>query len=507
MRNEPPPANTPAIAAPAASAVRGLYEKGGSLSNFNIRASLSKLDDNNFKKIRPDQAEYYLRPVRLNSKIRRDLEKLEKHNEVIEAMCHEIDKGNWEAISHLSMARTHPPGTELHETRIKDMLYYAYAAGRISRAEFNTAQMVLNVKEQFEGEIQPDYIGKMGGKRVKGKLPMQEQETEIFKIFDKQNGNELSAEGEEYLYQVADNLERQHKRYGTPVHFDKDTCVEKMENAIRQMPENLQMFYYIQNDGNRHDPFFQELFKQEQMPYSGAPSPSSDGDEEHQYLYSPSSGMLHEMMKQFSPYPVEPVLCLGTVGGDELANLHMQGFHPSSILDDRVTSNHIAPHGIPTGRLFASMHDEHFHCMIMSYHSPLQRKICCVTLPKAVLAAADPGASFEKLFSEKITEQLADMPSLRPHISEPQDFLAQAMGRAVDALLQSPMHQQSGVISLNSAENYQRIVNFQQKCLTQVKATRTGPMLFQNLGQLSWEAVENSIGQYRAQIGSTEDRH
>ncbi|HEY4542531.1 MAG TPA: hypothetical protein VIG66_09200 [Noviherbaspirillum sp.] len=496
---EPRSGNALAVPAAASPAFRDRYEKGGSLANFNIHASLAKLDDVNFKKITPDQAEYFLRPVRLNSKIKSDLKKLERHTETIEAMCVEIDRGNWKAISHLSMSRAHPPKSELHDVRIKDMLFYAYAAGRISRAEFNTAHMVLNVKEQFEGEILPQYEGKVGGKRVKGILPMQNQETEIVRMFEKNGG--LTGEGEEYLAEVADNLERQHNRYGTPRGFEKETCMEKLEAAVRQLPENLQMFYYIQNDGNRHDSFFQELFKQEQMPYSAAPSPSGQGDEIHKYLYSPSSGMLYEMMKQFSLHPVEPALCLGTIGGGELASLHMQGFHPSSVADDRVKSNHIAPHGVPTGRLFAAMHDEHFHCMLMSYHSPIQRKICCVVLPNAVHRATDVSAPFEKAFAEKLVEQLADMPSLRPHHLEPQDFLEQAMRRAVFALLDSPEYLENGTISANLFENYARIVDFQQKCLEHVKATRTGPMPFQNMGALRWDVVENNIAEYRQQLG------
>jgi len=289
---------------PEQSEIPTFYSKKGKLEHLDIHSLLEELEDARYKEIKRDDPIYYLRLIRKNVDIPEALRSLAKPEmmPIIEALCREIDAGNWNAINHHYMRQTYPDNAELHDIRVKDMLFYAFAANRISLAEFGTAHMVLNVKEQYGLEITPEYGDKgLLGKGVKSEIPARLEKFEMHPMFHEDG--KLTDSGITYLNDVVANVEELHeefRKHGVPVEFDRAAWFDNLKKAFKETPRNLQMFFKIDNSlsikqlqdkTSNSDAYWQSLICAKEMPLFAAPDRElrkEIGMDINKHIYSPS---------------------------------------------------------------------------------------------------------------------------------------------------------------------------------------------------------------------------
>lgn len=453
---------THAISTSQASPLASFYKKEGKLSTLDIDAFLSQCDDQRYKTIRPENPAYYLRMVRRNAVIKTALRNLANPVclEKIESLCKDIDKGEWSAVCHDYMERCHPDDHNLHDVRIKDMLLYAYAANRISRAEFYTALTRLDIEEQFEREKPPEYQFVDSNEFPNFSINTLAQQADVMevKLFESINAGakELSDGGYDYLSLASDNLTRLNEEKDCmPSGFDASDWFDRAKTACATIPENLQVFFQIaftsQLPGSgdspqrsNHNKYWEEQVSPLQMPFASMPLERSEHDLPGTFtriICVPSPAVMQEFLELLKPNAsVHPVHCLGTVGAETLADLHLRGFHPVLTRDDRVKTNLLAPHHVPAGALYAAMHDAHFHCMAATFYTKQQRQFLCSTVPFVVRNRIDDSSEFEKQVAHHMVAHFADLPrlagkgvTLDEHVRDSFEFIANelAAGRVI----------------------------------------------------------------------------
>jgi hypothetical protein len=221
-----------------------------------------------------------------------------------------------------------------------------------------------------------------------------------------------------------------------------------------------------------------------QIPLAAAPEEPDSMEKEKisNYLYEPSSGMLHEFRVAWSPDPLHPVYCLGSAG-ELLAEVHLQGRHIVSIRDDRIKSNLLIQHGHVSSHLDGIRHDENFHCMTASEYTAEQREMCCRTLPDAIKRAANPADPYESVLAKRIAAELSDLSVALAKHYQPQHFLVNAAKRALLKIkLESTRHEKT-VISSKLFENCEPDLAFMEKALNEIKRTPTRSVTPSTLGQ------------------------
>jgi len=499
---------------PEQGEVPSLYSKKGKLEDLDIHSLLKELKDDRYNDIKRDEPIYYLRLIRKNVDIPEDLRKLAKPEmmPMIEALCREIDAGNWSAISHHYMRQTYPHNPELHDIRVKDMLFYAFAANRISLAEFGTAHMVLNIKEQYGLEIGPEYGDKaLLGKGVKSPIPAQLEEFEMHPLFDEDS--KLTTPGIAYLNDVVANVEELYEEFreqGVPVEFDREVWFDNLKKYFQETLQNLQMFFKINNSLSiehlRHktgnsEGFWQSMICAKKMPLFAAPDRElrkEIGMDINKHIYSPSLAVVFAFLTQLrSEEIVKPVLCVGNIGGRELGVLHKARLHIVAILDDRAKSNHISPHGHKAGALYIFIHDVS-HCMFLLLHTQMQRNICCETFPNAIDKSVAPKDKFEAYLADRMIEAITDLPSLVPQVMNPEHFLEIGFKGAAIQLQDDLFPKEEFFDFLNADQKKNKTIAFLEKCLKEIKNTRPEGLSWESLGQnQSWEVVENCLDEIR----------
>ena len=505
--------------------------------DFDIDSLLRKLHDDHYKKIEPDDPAYYLRLIRKNRPIREALGVLAqpKMQPIIKAFYKEIESGNWNAVSHNYMKETYPNNPELHDIRVKDMLFYAFAAANHIRpgdrkllAEFGTAHMVLNVREQFGLEIRPEYEDSSIAKGFKTQVPARLEKFEMHKLFNEDG--KLTDPGIAYLNNMVANIEKLHEEFkerGIPVEFDRAAWFNNLEKAFKEIPPNLQIFFDIPNSKPieelkdiRHDPdaYWQSRICAKEMPLFAAPDPElgkKAGMDINKHIYSPSVAIifafLEQLREQIQPGEfVHPVFCLGLAGGRESASLHKRRFHTVAIMDDRTKSNQIDGHRhiydvggrYEMGALYNFMH-EISHSMYVTLHSQRQIDLCCETFPKAIDKSVATNKDntkdkFEEYLAKRMIEELTDFPSLVPQAMNPEHFLQIGFRGAAIPLQNDLFPKEDFFDSFDADQKKNKTIAFLKKCLNEIKNTHPKGLSWQSLGQnQSWQLVENYLDEIR----------
>jgi hypothetical protein len=335
---------------------------------------------------------------------------------------------------------------------IKDILFYAYAAGRISRAEFGTAHMVLNVKEQCDLEIRPGYQDNVLGKTKGEKFQLPAKKTR-FMLADIRDPDtfEITPYGQKYLDTVASNLLASSYAPSLPQGTTQEDLSDKLAYLSGDLPSNMNMLVVIQETPppcvpemtpdrikqEAEDPhlFFDRQTSAIQMPFNASPiAVQADGKIGNDRIYVPTSGMLSASLELLSASVVKPVYILGRISSRQLAKVHREGFHPVIIRDTRVQSNYLAPHGHMAGALDAAMHDECFHCVAASTYTPAQREACSHELVEAIDDAMKRADAFALQSAERVIAALTDLAVTSPINMGPESFLVAACKKSFQEL-------------------------------------------------------------------------
>jgi hypothetical protein len=495
--------------------------------NFDIRKNvLANMDDVHYQGVQLDNAGYYLVPVRKNTAISIAVDALSVLEKEMEALCVEIDKGNWEEVSHLypqklsdgakkrydakirEIAQKRNISEEqkmswqnkkgLHEIYVKDMLLYVHAAGRISDEEHITAHGVLNKKEQFEQEIDPEYAGLSLPKGEKCKLPSRKEKTEMFSLFE-ENGQKFTPAGHQYLQQVLDNLQKQYEQDDFPRgrKFDRNEWERNLTRVWREnVPRNLQVFFRIENkhiaEAEAADRWWQSSVTSLQMPLAAVPKKHqtehgrfyfSSGMEDD-FFHLPSGGLNLEYLKLIDSHPVKPKPCLGSIGDRKFGKAHDMGCHLVATRDIRTLSNPLVLHEHMAGALHAYMHDFLVHPMYATAYPQERRTLCGSTFPDIVDTATEKDNEFEEKNGGKIIANLVDMAYHDAHLLEIQEFLLLAIETA-DELKNPP-----------TLEDYKKCVIFVKKIMDGIKNGSTPKLPQQTLGQTyDWDMIEKFIAE------------
>jgi len=337
-------------------------------------------------------------------------------------------------------------------------------------------------------------------------LPARPENWRFFDIFS-EDGNELSPDGRAYLKTVANNLIREKH---LPREVEPDELVQELAHCLRGVPPNLRMGMQVESsvrgtpevkrfvpaapgqdpadvaETNRRilqfnleaaaqrkrdwaeDPglFWADQLNPSQAPFNASPDPVVAPElMRNTHLYIPSSAVMASALQIFNAQAL-PAFCLGRLSTRQLAELHVRGFHPVIMRDERIGSNYSNPHGYAAGALHASMHDEFFHCMALSRYTVEQRKVCGETLFNLVDAEVDDNNPVEKAFGDDVLAALADMANRDPVGRGPAYFLASAMQAAM-----APHRKaiRDGSIEPSTAwNNVKSCVEFQQRLWTQL---------------------------------------
>lgn len=369
------------------------------------------------EEIWPPNPAFFWKQVRANAALKSAFRTMPQHIDKIEVLCDHIDVGEWGEVKH-----------DVDGVRAADMLYFAYAAGRISSLEFSTALNILNVREQYGLEVSPKYFDKtLPGGPIS--LPAHEAKWEFVDLLEGEGDHRTwTPDGLAYVARVADNLIEDNfwvKNTG------REELKRKLMDGIERLPDNLQCGMMItgfspvdptpprskatavQQHEREERPevaSFADHLDESQFPFNvsrGANAPAQTSKED--VLYVPSSGLMVVAFSTFAASTVWPAPCLGRVSSRQLAELHVRGFHPVITRDDRIKSNHTNPHDIPTGALDAALHDEFFHCLTLSRYTEAQRHACGKTLFDMVAAEIKKADEVVKAYGEVVLNDLADM--------------------------------------------------------------------------------------------------
>lgn len=325
--------------------------------------------------IRPDEPLFYFRFVQRNEAIKKALIKIDNDQRLqaeVRTLSTAVTSGNWDhpILSHTDIKSRFP--NEQPEIHIKDIAFYAYWNGEISRHDFHTVISKLNLAEQFGMEIPSRY--------TRGKeefdLPRLEGDIRTLRLFD-ENKN-VTPEGECYFAVLEDTADS----------FTKTFNREKFVERLRQMPANMQVVFDVQNideDKVESTDGLKWAFRQ----YGNEWVDPLFFERQHEGILcftSPSYGVMYEFMAQCTLLPtqkaiVQPVMCLGSSGSDMERELHANGWHQVVAYDTRVKSNMVDIHNRRPGVYLGERHDSVFHPLYASVLSPMNRKLLCTVMP------------------------------------------------------------------------------------------------------------------------------
>lgn len=373
--------------------------------------------------IRPDEPLFYLRCVQLNEPIKQALRKIARDKRLqaeVDALSNAVLSGQWDdpLLSHTEIRRRFPD--EDPPIHIKDIAFYAYWKGALSRIEFHTVISKLNLAEQFGLEVPSRYVSK----DETADLPVVQGDVKTLRLFDENKA--LTAEGENYLI----NVEKHAGLFSQVFEFDG----AKLREKLRQMPQHMQVVFEVGNIAEIPDEL-KWAFGQYQSPIRDPLFNYKQSTEGRISFFSPSYGVIHEFIavcaSDAARRPlVQPLMCLGSPSSRTEGTLHGQGWHPVVAYDTRVDSNLVDIHYHPFGVHFGERHDSIFHTLYVSLVPKVDRDLCSAILPAWIdeIAETEPGFRHS---AEWLIERIADMNMLDNRDGQ---FLRKFLGRNLRTL-------------------------------------------------------------------------
>lgn len=361
---------------------------------IDLEEDLKKLNSKTcFYDMAWDDPLQYLSLVRLNKDIRADLIAVDQSKDKraqSESIAHDLREGRWDSEQIQINFCDDLDQQKQSGAYIKDLLFYAYWQGNITRNEFHTGIHFMNLQEQFSEK--------------EGDLKLS-----IVPIFN--DNRELNDYANKFFINVVDNF----KRRGF-----NDASQNTLLKSLNSCPKNLLFLTQIeftQSDLTEYDQYIRDAtvcnrMLQDQGYFSvgeGGYSKERSKDVTPFSAFFPSYGVLDSLLRNVTPNNtsdeiVKPIMYLGVMGVKKLSELHVNGYHPVAAVDVRVNNGIQCAeiHGYIPGPLFMEEHDTSFHVPFASRFSRSQIETLCKKIPNIV----DQFIEIEKTLCEEKIDSL-----------------------------------------------------------------------------------------------------
>lgn len=314
----------------------------------------------------PDEPRFLMEFIKKNTRIAKDITAIELNQSTLASHIFDLYRQSKPGIIIQCFNELKPS-----KQRVVDFAFYGFLSLQLNYKEFYSFSCLCLLYDQF-----------CSGRCVTYKSNKQNEQSFVSISLGNTGVLEeksfINTEGEltDFFYKFNDDLIRCCKKERYPFNAGK------FKTLISKIPRYLNGVYTVLNSDYKDSLPENLLVDWNWMPYGLSVENAIDNNTSFFPSYPIFEAILKACVSDENDI-VLPRICLGSVSPYTLAKIHLMGYHPVSIIDDRVNTNLLWPHHRFGGNIYNVWHDQ-IHSQLATQIPGSYRTFACHYLVEIV---------------------------------------------------------------------------------------------------------------------------